>query len=148
MKKFIASFCFANREWSQPSIGHDDPDWKGFYFHEFVIDWSIFPPNSYGQLYVETMHVEIPSSEGKPAIREGGEIRVAYQYKPHAMIPIEESIIKTYIKTSARWQLLSSEWFKIPSTPDVACVWIEGKSEPGKNISLALATLVIAEEVL
>ena len=143
--KVLATIPFAKREWSVPSINHDDPNWMGFYFEEFVIDWSIYPENSVGILYVETQDCDIPASADgvNPPIRQGGWLRVAYQYVPHQMIPIPGSEIETYVKTPARWQLLESKKFPIPHTPGVACVWIEGKPKPGREVVLALATIVI-----
>jgi hypothetical protein len=122
--KIITCIPFAKREWTIPSIPHDDPDWKGFYFEEFVIDWSIFPENSFGKLYVETRHIDIPeSTDGfRKRINEGGWIRMAYQYEPRQTRTVEGSTIETYAKKVTRWQLLESEWFKLPTEPDVACV--------------------------
>ena len=118
---------------------HSNIEWEGFYFEEFVIDWSLFK-NARSKLYVETMH---GNQSGK---MESGELRMSYQYLPAIQIPIAGSEIKTRQKVTARWQLLESEWFDMPTTGDVACVWIQGKADPNCNISLALATLVILHE--
>lgn len=118
---------------------HRNQEWEGFYFFETVLDWSLFK-GTRGKLYVETMH----SSE------EGGELALSYQQTPprDGMKPIEGSIIKTYPSLhGARWLLAESEWFDLPEQDGVSCLWVLGKADAGKNISVALATLVIADDV-
>lgn len=113
-------------------------EWEGFYFEEFIIDWSLFK-NCYGRLYVETMHADGLNP------KRGGFLRLAYQQNPAEFIPIEGSDIETYQKVSTRWQLLESEWFKLPEEPGVSCVWVQGKALPERECCLALATLVIVK---
>jgi len=136
MKKVIAVISITRGSWMKT----DMPKWEGLYFEEFLIDWSLFS-NCSGKFYVETMHCETL----KPP--QAGALRLAYQQLPAQMIPIEGSEITTYQKTKSRWQLLESEWFKLPQKRGVSCVWVQGKANPKCEISLALATLVIAEEV-
>ena len=119
--------------WMEPTHQHSTKGWLGFYFEEFVIDWSLFP-DCFGKWYCETLHSE----------EQGGQMRMSYQQKPHIMYAMVGSEIRTERKNSNRWQLLESGWFKLPEKPDVSCVWIQGKPDDGKKLSLALATLVIA----
>lgn len=117
---------------------HTLQKWSGFYFFETVLDWSLFKGMK-GKLYVETMH----------SPEEGGEIALGYQQAPprEGMEPVEGSIIKTYPSHhGARWLLAESEWFNLPEQSGVSCLWIIGKAEPNKKISIALATLVVADE--
>ena len=145
--KVVGTITMTKGQWANPHMKHDDYEdgWMGFYFEEFIIDWSIFPSGSMGKIYAETMHGDVPASEAgdREEVHEGGWLRLAYQYDPYHMIPIKESIMKTSRDIAARWQMVESEWFPIPSTKGRACVWMEGKPEEGKKISMALATLVI-----
>ena len=140
----VTTFTITRGQWMTADQMHSTgPEWMGFYYEEFATDWSMFP-GCWGKLVMETMDCDIPASEGKPAIKEGGWLRLAYQYHAHTMIPVEGSEAHSKGIISARWQMVHSNWFKLPETPGDACVWIEGKSEPGKQISLALATLHVA----
>ena len=140
-KKVVATVTFNRGSWSTTN----NTEWNGFYFVEAVLDWSLFR-GCVGKLYVETMHATYQEPGKLPWLNEGGWLRLAYQQGPE-MIPVAGSEIKTYAKHVARWQLLESPgWFPIPNVPDVSCLWIEGRAEEGKNISVALATLVIAED--
>jgi len=121
--------------WEPATYEHSTKGWYGFYFEEFVIDWSLFK-DCYGKWYCETLH----------DAENGGMLRISYQQKPHHMYEIHGSEIRTEIKNSNRWQLLESGWFKLPEKPDVSCVWIQGKPDDGKQLVLALATLVIARK--
>ena len=143
--EIVCAFTITRGDWMVADREHDTlaDGWLGFYFGEFGTDWSMFP-GCWGKLVVETMDAEIPASPGKSAINEGGSLRLAYQYVPRIMIPVEGSEIRTARIMPARWQMLHSGWFKLPETSGDACVWIEGKPDPGKQISLALATLHVA----
>ena len=134
MSEVVCVIPITKGEW----ITTTSEEWEGLYFAEFVIDWSLFK-NCYGKLYIETMHAD---SLNPPKL---GWLRMAYQQEPAQFIPVEGSEIETQQKTSARWQLLESEWFKLPDEPGVSCVWIQGKTNKGCECSLALATLVIAK---
>jgi hypothetical protein len=123
-----------NSQWAT----HRSRNWEGFYFFETVLDWSLFK-GCKGKLCVETMH----------NAEEGGELALSYQQTPPRsdMKPIEGSIIKTYPSPhGGRWLLTDSEWFDLPIQEGVSCLWIIGRAEPNKNISVALATLVIKNE--
>jgi len=134
----IAVIPITKGEWMRADKPHGD-EWFGFYFGEFMIDWSLFS-DCYGKLYIETMH-----SDGLQPPK-GGTIRLASQQQPAKYIPVEGSEIDTYAKVPARWQLLESDWFRLPEEPGVSCVWVEGRPLPGRECLLALATLVIARE--
>jgi hypothetical protein len=158
----VTTFTISRGDWMSADRPHSTikDGWQGFYFGEFGTDWSMFP-GCYGKLVMETMHADIPGAtdgSGKPPIKEGGALRLAYQYLTWDMLPVDGSDTRTdknapmipvegseaHSSTgiiSARWQMVHSEWFKLPETPGDACVWIEGKPDEGKNISLALATL-------
>jgi hypothetical protein len=170
----VTVFTITRGMWMSADHEHDDKaeGWYGFYFEEFGTDWSMYP-GCWGKLIMETQDCDIaPSVDGrKPAIKEGGWLRLAYQYTAWKMIPAEGSEVRTdqivdtpegEISThmtpiadsevhssqsiiTARWKMVHSQWFKLPETPGDACVWIEGKADPGKNISLALATLHIGK---
>ena len=116
---------------------HGNQNWEGFYFFENVLNWDLFK-GCIGKLCVETMH----------NAEEGGELALSYQQLPprENMKPIEGSVIKTHpSKHGARWLLTESDWFKLPELGGVSCLWMVGRAEPNKRISLALATLYIAE---
>jgi hypothetical protein len=167
----VTTFTISRGDWMEADRPHDDNEggWQGFYFGEFGTDWSMFP-GCYGKLVMETMNCDIAAAtdgSGRAAIREGGELRLAYQYTTWHMIPVEGSDVDTDVPECkdlnnhmipvegsevhsstgiipARWQMVHSGWFKLPETTGDACVWIEGKPDPGKKISLALATLHVA----
>jgi hypothetical protein len=113
--------------------------WEHMYFMEVLLDWSMYP-NCVGKLMVETIH----------NADEAGRLRLSYQQEPAKWIPVEGSIIFTNSKPEkhrARWTLLESDWFPLPTEPGVSCLWIDCMAEKGKKCSVALATLVIKEEV-
>jgi len=130
----VAVIPIAKGQWE--STGNSE-EWVGMYFFEVVLDWSLFK-GCKGKLYVETMHSD--------SIKEGGWLRLAYQQMPSEFIPVEGSTIKTRVTSPARWELLESDWFELPEEPGVSCLWIQGKAEPDKRISVALATLVVVNE--
>ena len=131
--KVVDSIQFNRGSWAT----HTNTEWEGFYLFEAVLDWSYYK-GCKGELWVESMDFENPP--------EGGWLRLAYQYKPAEFIPVIGSEIKTRNTVGNRWTLQKSEAFDLPQTGDVACLWIQGKAEKGKNISIALATLVILED--
>jgi hypothetical protein len=144
--QIVGTFNMTKGEWMIPHMEHDTKadGWLGFYFEEFIMDWSILPRGAKGKLYFESQHADIP---GTPPVKEGGEVRLAYQYEPWHMIPVPDSNVKTYQKFGARWQMYESNWFDMPTTPGLACVWMEGKPYPDRNITLALITLVVAIDI-
>lgn len=138
--KVVTTVCMTRGVWN--NIKHEE--WDGFYFMEQVLDWSLYK-GCKGKLYVESMEAEIPKGPERDAIMEGGWLRLSYQYLPAKQIPVEGSEIKAHRTFGARWTLQESGWFDLPSTPGVACLWIQGKAAPGKQISIALANLTIVE---
>ena len=128
--EIVAVIPIAKGQWESAKSN----DWIGMYFFEVLLDWSLFK-GCKGKLYVETMHND----------KEGGWLRLAYQQKPALFLSVEGSEIKTKKTYSIRWELLESDWFNLPQDKGVSCLWIQGKAESNKNISVALATLIIVK---
>ena len=113
--------------------------WNNMYFFEQLIDWSDLPQNSYGKLMAEVSNALVRKSNARIGVR------LAYQQKVAKWIPIEGS--EAYGEGDKRWELVSSDWFKLPTDSGVSCLWLQGMAEEGAICSVALVNLAIAEEV-
>ena len=136
MKKLITYLPINIGAW----IVATSEEWENLRFVESVLDWSLLPENAYGKLYVEIYD----DTRDSPDIHTIS-VRLMYQQEPAIFIGVESSEI-TYTG-SKRWQLLESEWFKLPRVSGVSCLWIQGKTTKGGRCAVALANLAIAEEV-
>ena len=136
MLKLIALLPFTKGTWGKTS----SQEWEGLNFIETVLDWSVLPKPSYGQLYTEMAHLS-----GNPDEHEIS-IRLMYMQKPQQFIGVKGSEITHIGCDASGWQLLKSEIFVLPTTKSVSCLWIEGKTTKGGVCAVALATLAIFEE--
>jgi len=149
MKKILTFLPINVGKWVQTVVSDK---WQGLAYMEQILDWSILPENCYGKLFVEMMNMspEHVKEEGQLI-----ELRLVYTQDPELYEPgtsdhgkefvIEDSNISH--KGSKRWQLKESEWFKLPRTHNVSCLWVQGKASGGAICGLALANLVIAQEI-
>lgn len=165
MKKIVTFLPITMGDWQKLSIA--SVNWEPLSFMEQVLDWSILPENSFGKLYAEIKDFNEAPLPPLFYLQPQGKaigIRLAYSQAPElhgqskpmfetGQFIIEGSEIifkvgKAPYENPRRFQLVQSEWFKLPRMPNVSCLWIQAKNfYPGAQCGVAFVNLAIAEEV-
>lgn len=160
MKRLITFLPITAGQWIQTNktvskIKIPNQEWEPLGFLEQVLDWTILPENSYGKLYAEIK--DFGSGGGDIGIRlaysqapELHKLDAAMFYRGMFVVEGSEIIFKNgaepYQKPT-RWQLVQSEWFRLPRMPNISCLWIQAKPFYENGIvGVAFANLAIAEE--
>ena len=145
MYKFITAIPVNPGRWVAIDNKHGFDRGEGFrelYFVEAVIDWSWFPPNSYGKMYIEMKNdnrkggkIEAQLAWVK-AVRDGG----AGNFNR-----IEGALAKE--RNFKPWELYETDYFKLPTWKGPVLLYLMGRTDDQSRLAVAMFTLAVFQKV-